>query len=109
MFYEKHVFVCENKRDPSAPRPSCGLKNAVQLRNFMKDKVKSMCPGQRIRINGSGCLDRCEEGPSVVSYPDGNWFRIETEEQVLQFINEFLLKGTIPEDLAMKKAPHEVT
>jgi (2Fe-2S) ferredoxin len=102
MFYEKHVFVCENKRDPSAPRPSCGANHAVQLRNFMKEKAKVMCAGRNIRINGAGCLDRCEEGPSVVSYPEGDWFRIENEEQALQFISEYLVDGKMPANLLMK-------
>lgn len=103
MHFEKHVFVCENKRDPSAPRPSCGHKNSAQLRNFMKDKVKEMCPGRSIRVNMAGCLDRCEEGPSVVVYPDGKWFKIETEEQVVEFIRETLIEGKTSTHLSMKE------
>jgi (2Fe-2S) ferredoxin len=27
-----------------------------------------------VRINQAGCLDRCEEGPVVVVYPQGTWY-----------------------------------
>ena len=30
-------------------------------------------PGQ-VRINQAGCLDRCEEGPCIVVYPDAVWY-----------------------------------
>ncbi|HNJ03399.1 MAG TPA: (2Fe-2S) ferredoxin domain-containing protein, partial [Leptospiraceae bacterium] len=78
-------------------------KNSTQLRNFMKDKVKEMCSGRSIRVNMAGCLDRCEEGPSVVVYPDGKWFKIETEEQVVEFIRETLIEGKTSTHLSMKE------
>lgn len=101
--YEKHIFFCENKRDPFAPRPSCGLKNATQLRNSMKDLVKTACPSRKIRVNMAGCLDRCEEGPSVVVYPDAKWFKIENEDQVKQFVQEYLVEGKPAQSLAMEE------
>ena len=51
----------------------------------------------------AGCLDRCEEGPSVVVYPDGKWFKIETEEQVVEFIRETLIEGKTSTHLSMKE------
>ena len=28
----------------------------------------------KLRINASGCLDRCELGPTMVIYPEGVWY-----------------------------------
>ena len=28
----------------------------------------------KIRVQRAGCLDRCEEGPTCVVYPDGVWY-----------------------------------
>ena len=47
----------------------------------MKAKAKEMGL-KRVRINSSGCLDRCELGPTVVVYPEGVWYRCETKEDV---------------------------
>jgi len=47
----------------------------------MKVRVKELgLP--RVRINQSGCLDRCELGPSVVIYPEGVWYKIESTADV---------------------------
>ena len=47
----------------------------------MKARVKELgLP--RVRINQSGCLDRCELGPSVVIYPEGVWYKIESTADV---------------------------
>lgn len=105
MFYEKHVFVCENKRDVSAPRPSCGYRDSAKLRALLKDLAKEHCPGRRIRVNMSGCLDRCEEGPVTVCYPEGRWFRLTSEEEVRRFVLEYLAGGRAPEGLEIAADP----
>lgn len=105
MFYEKHVFVCENKRDVSAPRPSCGTKDSAKLRALLKDLAKEKCPGRRIRINSSGCLDRCELGPVVVSYPEGKWFKLSTEEDVRLFVQGYLVDGRSVQSLELPSEP----
>jgi len=105
MFYEKHVFVCENKRDILAPRPSCGHKDSAKLRTLLKDMAKELCPNRRIRINMSGCLDRCELGPVVVSYPEGKWFRLTSEEDVQLFVREYLMEGRTPGSLELSAEP----
>ena len=34
------------------------------------------------RINISGCLDRCELGPTMVIYPEGVWYSVQTTADV---------------------------
>ena len=52
----------------------------------------------RVRINQSGCLDRCELGPSVVIYPEGVWYKIESTADVDAILERHLLAhGRVPE------------
>ena len=51
-------------------------------------------PG-KIRINQSGCLDRCELGPTVVVYPEGVWYRCADERDVDELIESHLCRGQI--------------
>jgi len=44
----------------------------------------------RIRINQSGCLDRCELGPTMVIYPEGVWYTFATAADVDEIISEHL-------------------
>ena len=71
-FYRRHVFICINEREEGHPRGCCLAKGSLELREYMKAKAKEMGL-KRIRINTSGCLDRCEKGPSMVIYPEGVW------------------------------------
>jgi (2Fe-2S) ferredoxin len=81
LFYQHHVFCCTNRRADGHERGSCAAKGSEQLRNYMKSKAKELgIPSTR--INGAGCLDRCELGPVVVVYPEGIWYRCETKQDI---------------------------
>ena len=68
----------------------------------MKAKAKSLGI-EKVRINASGCLDKCEQGPTVVIYPEGVWYTIKKEADVEDIINEHLLKGKTVKRLLMNK------
>ena len=68
----------------------------------MKAKAKSLGI-EKVRINASGCLDKCEQGPTVVIYPEGVWYTIRKETDVEDIINEHLLKGKTVKRLLMNK------
>jgi len=100
--YKYHVFFCTNKRPEGHPRGCCAQKKSLKLRNLMKAKAKSLGI-EKVRINASGCLDKCEQGPTVVIYPEGVWYTIRKEADVEDIINEHLLKGKTVERLLMNK------
>ncbi len=80
-FYRVHVFCCTNRRPENHARGSCAARGSVRLRDYMKARAKELAlPG--VRINSAGCLDRCEVGPTVVVYPAGIWYRMESTEDV---------------------------
>ena len=48
----------------------------------------------KIRVNSSGCLDRCELGPVIVVYPQGNWYRIRNIDEADTFLQMQLVEHT---------------
>ncbi|MCS6996787.1 MAG: (2Fe-2S) ferredoxin domain-containing protein [Casimicrobiaceae bacterium] len=98
-YYRYHVFFCTNERDDG--RPSCGARCSAELRDYAKAQVKALgLAGKgQVRVNMSGCLDRCDEGPTVVVYPEGVWYRISSREEVDELIREHLQQGRIVERL----------
>ena len=91
-FYEAHVFVCCNRRPDGHRRGSCAAKGSEGLRDYMKARAKEL--GLRgVRVNMAGCLDRCEFGPSIVIYPEGIWYRIETTSDVEEVLAVHLIGG----------------
>jgi (2Fe-2S) ferredoxin len=94
-YYQHHIFFCTNDRGADAERPSCNGCGSAMLREYAKGRVKELgLAGQGgVRVNTSGCLDRCEEGPVCVVYPEGIWYTYIDEEDVDEIINCHLIKG----------------
>ena len=98
-FYKHHVFFCLNRRD--APEACCACHGAESLQAYAKDRIKGMKlsgPG-KIRINKSGCLDRCEEGPVIVVYPDNVWYTYVDKNDIDEIIDGHLVGGKVVERL----------
>ena len=99
-FYNKHVFFCTNQRvDGSA---CCNDKGAQKARDYVKDKVKQLGIANlqnSIRINSAGCMDRCDEGPVIVVYPEGTWYTYVDEHDLDEIIEEHLKNGRVVERL----------
>ncbi|MCC7068832.1 MAG: (2Fe-2S) ferredoxin domain-containing protein [Burkholderiales bacterium] len=98
-YYQHHVFICTNERHDG--RPSCGACGSAALRDYAKKKVKGLgLAGQgRVRINNAGCLDRCDEGPAMVIYPEEVWYHYESEADIDAIIAEHLQNGRVVERL----------
>jgi (2Fe-2S) ferredoxin len=94
-YYERHVFFCTNVRDEDAVRPSCGRCGSDGFRAYVKQRLKDldMTGEGKVRINSAGCLDRCEEGPTLVVYPEGVWYTFIDEEDLDEIIDEHLVGG----------------
>lgn len=92
LWFECHVFVCTNRRPDGHPRGSCAAKGSERLRDYMKARARQLgLTG--IRVNAAGCLDRCENGPCVVAYPEGIWYRIQNESDADRFLQEHVAGG----------------
>ena len=71
------------------------------MREYAKDKVKSLGlsgPG-KVRVNMAGCLDRCDEGPVMVVYPEEVWYTYVDHEDIDEIIGEHLQNGRVVERL----------
>ena len=97
LYYEKHIFFCTNLRE-NKKKLSCGAFNSAELRMYMKKKVKELGI-KGVRINASGCLNRCKLGPILVAYPKGVWFKIRNKKDVDLFVEQFLFKDKIDKKL----------
>jgi len=98
-YYKHHVFFCVNQREEG--ETCCANFGAQKLRDYAKQRVKELgLHGKgEIRINNAGCLDRCEEGPVIVVYPDETWYTYVDEEDIDEIIEEHLINGRVVERL----------
>lgn len=99
-YYQRHLFFCTNQRaDGSA---CCAKLGAQALRDYAKQRTKELgIAGKQgcVRVNTAGCLNRCDEGPVAVVYPDDVWYTYVDREDVEEIVVEHLLHGRVVERL----------
>ncbi|MGE5539606.1 MAG: 2Fe-2S iron-sulfur cluster-binding protein [Gemmatimonas sp.] len=100
-YYETHVFCCMNQREPGHPRSCCADRGGVELREYMKSRAKELGL-KKLRVNQSGCLERCELGAALVIYPEGIWYTYSTKDDVDEILDRHIMKGEIVERLVLE-------
>ena len=109
-FYETHVFCCVNQRPAGHPRSCCADRGGKDLHGYMKSRAKELGI-KNIRVNQSGCLDRCELGPNMLIQPEGIWYQIRTKADVDEVLQKHIIEGGRVERLLLEptdKLPQDV-
>jgi len=94
-YYQRHVFFCCNQRE--APEACCNNHGASDLQKYAKERIKALgLNGQgKVRMNRAGCLDRCEEGPVLVVYPDAVWYTYVDRADIDEIIDRHIVDGEV--------------
>ncbi len=100
--YEKHIFVCENKRPEGSSRGCCRDKGGMVVRAKLKERLKQLGLKSEVRANASGCLDACEFGVTVVVYPEQIWYGGVTVDDVEEIIQSHIINNIPVERLFIK-------
>ena len=83
-----HIFVCTNERPSDDPKGCCKAKGSDEiLAAFKKEVIRRRLKGE-VRAQRCGCLDACENGPSVVVYPKGQWYGQVSLEDIPQILDD---------------------
>lgn len=97
--YKHHVFFCCNQR--AEGESCCNALGATTAQTYAKDRIaelKLKGPG-KVRINKAGCMDRCDEGPVLVVYPEAVWYTYVDTDDIEEIIQEHLIQGRVVERL----------
>lgn len=104
-YFKHHVFFCCNQREPG--ETCCNNHNATAMQTYAKDRIAALgLKGRgKIRINKAGCLDRCDEGPVLVVYPDNVWYTYVDREDIDEIIDEHLVHDRVVTRLRLPDQP----
>lgn len=100
-YYTHHVFFCLNQREAGAA--CCADRGSADMQDYAKQRIKALGLSDKggIRINKAGCMDRCDEGPVLVVYPEGVWYTYIDRADIDEIIDSHLVKGTPVERLRL--------
>jgi (2Fe-2S) ferredoxin len=82
--YQKHVFVCTSGK-------TCPNEGAEEVMQRLRDEISSRGMKKQIRINKTGCLDQCGNGPMIVVYPEAIWYAHVKPSDCLEIVESHLL------------------
>lgn len=109
---QRHILICA---DPSKPI-CCSQEEGVDAWNYLKRRLQELKLDQPQADRSScifrtkaNCLRVCTQGPILVVYPDGVWYRATTPEVIERIIQEHLLNDRVVEEFAFLRQPLPVS
>jgi (2Fe-2S) ferredoxin len=85
-----HILVCASFRGTEA-KGKCIKKDSLQLVAHLEEELSDR--GMNAMVSSTGCLKLCEEGPVLVVYPQGYWYRKVDDSGVIDEILDALEEG----------------
>lgn len=85
QFYRSHILVCSGS--------NCSLRGSRAVREALVREVAAAGLAGEVKVVETGCFGLCEQGPTMIIYPEGVLYCKVTEADVSEIVRTHLLKG----------------
>ena len=96
--FRQHVFICTQGKPEGAT--SCPGNGSWRVLQALERELAGQGLDDQVQVTTCGCLGLCDDGPVMITYPEGVWYHKVKEEDVPEIVNSHLLSGKVVSRLA---------
>lgn len=98
-----HLFVCTQQKPEGVP--SCPASGSLAVLGALDREVQARGLDNDVQLTTCGCMGLCDEGPVMVVYPAGVWYRRVQPSDVSEIVGTHLRDGKPVDRLVWNDAP----
>jgi (2Fe-2S) ferredoxin/predicted O-methyltransferase YrrM len=96
--FHHHLFICTQEKPEGVT--SCPGNKSLQVLRALERELFTQGLDHEVQVTTCGCLGMCDDGPIMIIYPEGVWYRKIQEEDVPEIVNCHLRSGEVVSRLA---------
>lgn len=97
-----HIFVCTQQKPEGVP--SCPASGSFAVLDRLDHEIQGRGLSSDVQITTCGCMGLCDEGPAMVVYPEGVWYRRVQPSDISEIVGTHLREGKPVERLVWNDA-----
>jgi (2Fe-2S) ferredoxin len=104
----RHIFLCADQTKPKC----CDKDTSLLAWEYLKTRLQELGLDQPSELNSSctfrtkaNCLRVCLDGPILLVYPDGVWYRNATPEVIERILKEHILGNQVLQEYVFLVQP----
>ena len=97
-----HVFVCTQQKPEGVP--SCPDAGSFAVLSELDRELQARGLGNDVQLTTCGCMGLCDEGPVMVVYPEGVWYRHVRPPDIAEIVTTHLESGKVVDRLVWNDA-----
>jgi (2Fe-2S) ferredoxin/predicted O-methyltransferase YrrM len=86
-----HLFVCTQQKPEGVP--SCSAHGSSAVLDVLDREIRALDLDNDVQLTTCGCMGLCDEGPVMVVYPAGVWYRRVQPSDVSEIVAAHLRDG----------------
>jgi (2Fe-2S) ferredoxin/SAM-dependent methyltransferase len=98
-----HLFVCTQQKPEGVP--SCPTSGSFAVLGALDREIQTRGLIHDVQLTTCGCMGLCDEGPVLVVYPAGVWYRRVQASDVSEIVGRHLGDGKPVDRLVWNDAP----
>lgn len=101
--FRQHVVVCTQEKPEGVK--SCAAACSGEVLGALHGELQKQGAAGEVQVTTCGCLGLCDEGPIVIVYPEGVWYRRVKPADVSEIVKSHLRSGMPVARLVWNDAP----